>query len=431
MNKNTASYLLVFLIIILILFVKLQPVYFHPVHPGLDPSWQSALAYAAGHNLLFGSDIVFTGGPFSGLYNRQFEVQTAYFLVSYSLAIIFYIAALFSYIATYRTTRLYCLFIILFLLLCLFSNDTILLVVPFLAAIYAVWIKGKSGYIISSTGFFLSGGITLAKFSVFPLALFCALVADIVLVSRRKLPFNSFCFVAGLIFVFLIAGQPLEQLPAFITSSLEVSSGYSSAMSLPVQLPDPFAWLIIAGLFVCLLVYEAIKGWRTGDRDALVAQVFIVSAYLFIAFKAGFVRHDLHMLIAWSALLMGLLAVFIARFQSHRLRPALGIMAFLALMPGPAAMYIVYGEIPFSSVAEFPDKAKNEILQLGRFIASPADWKETLVQKNVASMAKIKAERPLPQVKGTVDTISLRSSPMDLIIAQDRQFRNIRPIHLR
>ncbi|MBC8120620.1 MAG: hypothetical protein H7Y22_02140, partial [Gemmatimonadaceae bacterium] len=51
---------------ILYIFLAFLPLPQGPV-PGLDPSWQYALSWAAGEGLSFGRDIVFTYGPFSYL----------------------------------------------------------------------------------------------------------------------------------------------------------------------------------------------------------------------------------------------------------------------------------------------------------------------------------------------------------------------------
>ncbi|WP_171058809.1 hypothetical protein [Brucella haematophila] len=280
-----------------------------------------------------------------------------------------------------------------------------LMIVPLFAALYGIWGEEKSKNLVGGFGAFLSGIIVLAKFSVFPIAILAMLVLDILALWRRRVPLHLIIFSGGLILVFVAAGQPLEQLPSFIASSLEVSSGYSSAMSLPIQLPDPFVWLAVASLFVGVLVYEISRNWNTENRYSLVAQVLVVSGYLFVAFKAGFVRHDLHMLIAWTALIMGILAVITAQPWKQRSRWLLAVLAFACLIPGHLALYKVYRTVPFSSVVQLPDTLTREASELTSFVLSPSNWKNRLVEENAASLASIKEQRPLPHLSGSVDTI--------------------------
>ncbi|MCI1001181.1 hypothetical protein HWD97_13935 [Ochrobactrum sp. C6C9] len=399
-------FILFFIITSIIIIVKFQPLYFHPVLPGLDGSWQSALAYGADKRLLFGKDIVFTGGPLAGLYNRQFEASNAYILAAASLSVVFFISLCFSVFLARMRSILTGAAVLITLSLSLFlTSDVMFMIVPLLAALYGIWGEENSKRLVVGSGAFLSGIIVLAKFSVFPIAILSMLALDVLDLLRRRIPLHLVVFAGGLILAFVLAGQPLEQLPSFIKSSLEVSSGYSSAMSLPIQLPDPFVWLAVATLFVGTLLYESSRHWHTESRYKLVAQVLVISGYLFVAFKAGFVRHDLHMLIAWTALIIVILAVIAAQPRKQSSRWLLAGLAFACLIPGQLALYKVYRILPFTAVVQLPDTLRREASELSSFALSPSNWKKRLVEQNVASLASIKEQRPLPHLSGSVDTI--------------------------
>jgi hypothetical protein len=80
-------------------------------------------------------------------------------------------------------------------------------------------------------GIALSATIALAKFSIFPLAIGAFALVDLLSILRRELPYKTGAFLAASAILFTASGQNLADFPAYLTASLEVSFGYSAAMS--------------------------------------------------------------------------------------------------------------------------------------------------------------------------------------------------------
>src|SRR4051794_32055346 len=93
---NPKAIPIVAFLFIIIFYLKFPPTFFQDVHHGLDPSWRAAISYGITKGLLFGSDIVFTGGPLSGIYTREFEPNTAYLIVFLSASSVVYVGYVIS-----------------------------------------------------------------------------------------------------------------------------------------------------------------------------------------------------------------------------------------------------------------------------------------------------------------------------------------------
>jgi hypothetical protein len=100
--------------------------------------------------------------------------------------------------------------------------------------------------------------------------------------SHRRSVWPVAGFIAALVILWLLLNQRIADLWRFITGALDMTSGYSSAMSLPVK---PF-WLACGlGILACL----AFVLWRA--KVPLVFKAW-VAAMLFCVWKHSFVRAD-------------------------------------------------------------------------------------------------------------------------------------------
>ena len=107
---------------------------------------------------------------------------------------------------------------------------------------------------------------------------------------------------AALVLFWLAAHQPLLALPGYFRSMLPIISGYTEAMGLPGELKEVGLYILAA---VVLLAGAARD--RTLDQRQRRFVLGVYLAFLFITFKAGFVRHDAHGALCGVALVIGAL----------------------------------------------------------------------------------------------------------------------------
>lgn len=120
--------------------------------------------------------------------------------------------------------------------------------------------------------------------------------------GQRRLA--AICMLApavALVSFWLAAGQPVAGLPDYFANMAPISSGYMEAMVLGGSVGDIVLYLT-GGLAVLLAI-----ALQPHARLFLVCSLLL---YLFMAFKAGFVRHDgYHAMIAATALVVAALLV--------------------------------------------------------------------------------------------------------------------------
>lgn len=100
--------------------------------------------------------------------------------------------------------------------------------------------------------------------------------------------------VSGLV-LWVAAGQAVGDLTSFVRYSLEIVSGYAGAMG--IEAPRRGWERPMALLLVVVLGWVIVERWGLGTIRRNPLLVLPVCAYLFTAFKHGFVRHDQHALV--------------------------------------------------------------------------------------------------------------------------------------
>lgn len=267
---------------------------------GLDNSWNIGLYKAASEGLQFGPDIAFTCGPLGFILRRVYIDPELWFL-----SFIFLIITHF-------------LFIYSFALLMVKSSATwkeYLIVIPILLLIPMTFLEEYEMMLSASIIFYLVALNKLdTRYEPYILSFFSVLLAIASLIKfnnammsvsiivlfllisfskkeYKKYLYLLFVYVLSLIILWKLAGQSFINLPDYVFYSIQLSSGYSDAMA--VQGPD---WQIYAGLIsltyiIIILYYSLIK-----KINNLFILIFLNSGILFLIFKHGFVRHDLHVL---------------------------------------------------------------------------------------------------------------------------------------
>ena len=258
---------------------------------GVDASWQAGLHMAAGSDLVFGRDLIFTYGPL-GFLNvpRLYFVGTLALVLAFAAALTWAVAATVLYLLrrSLRPLPAFGLAFVIVKLVPLEAGELFPIVIVMWCLIAALdaeprWLAATLPAVLG----LVASAALLVKFSGGLAAVAAALIAGAAR-SRRALLVTAVGAAAGLLALWLATGGPLGALPRFFAESWEVARGYSEALGIVSLRNAPLDFLVVA------LLYAAIVGvayLRTGRGHAVPA-LLIVLVLLALEFKHGFVRHD-------------------------------------------------------------------------------------------------------------------------------------------
>jgi hypothetical protein len=225
-----------------------------PGKPGLDPSWEMVLVYAHRHALQFGRDIAFTYGPYGFLTSRFYYDAVPLVKILWESAGKLALAATLVAMAasTFSSWFRFGLFYLGLIFAAKIAPDIVIfLSTPLLALCWLLPPKSKSWQVAAALTWMAF--LAQIRFNYFIQALVAlGLVIPSLLLERKskKLLVIVSSFAAGFVFLWLVAGQAINDLPAYFRSSWEISNGYLAAMAVN-QLPIA-TWCSAAG--ICFLV---------------------------------------------------------------------------------------------------------------------------------------------------------------------------------
>jgi hypothetical protein len=101
-------------------------------------------------------------------------------------------------------------------------------------------------------------------------------------------------FAVSLLACWLLAGQRVADLPAYVRGILELSSGYNLAMTLDESAATFWRG---ASLVLVLLGLYALGGWLRRRQPATLAGLALIAGFTFLKWKHGFVRSDGHIFV--------------------------------------------------------------------------------------------------------------------------------------
>ncbi|WP_140048585.1 hypothetical protein [Thioflexithrix psekupsensis] len=277
-----------------------------PANVNLDPSWTAALGYAFTHHWQAGVDYIFTFAPLG--YHQHFH--SAYLPELFKSFLIFQIVISLS-------------LSILFLYALRFIKsdlDKILYFVLLITVSLGWHLEPK--YFLALHIIFIFSIHLLTRYDFTWINYFGLLLAFLALIIIGMGKFTFFVWtgiaVTGIIFmawwqhswkialvillsfiflfslVWLILGQSLANIPIFIINSIEITKGYSEAMSLG-YLPTQLFYAL--AIFLCFLGLVVLNIATQSNKMAALVTGTVLLLSLFLAFKAGFVRQGLHVLI--------------------------------------------------------------------------------------------------------------------------------------
>lgn len=291
---------------IFLLIAATLPVSITSLSTGLDPSWIYLLNIAAERNWKFGSDLTFTYGPLGFLAHTLNIGRNA------QTAIMFYGA-----LTIVEIWLLWCAFRrlkgkygfgqgIIFLLFMLISTPWMgkeyYVCFLFFLSISLAWTEQDSGrYLFVSSLLTIIAALMKFNAGVQCIATLVLFILGKIFMDRQTawkyipyLPTVAIAYIAA----FLSYNPSFSAFLHYISTSLDVTSGYSEAMSLE---PEPMALLfaVICGIAYCVLTLILFFVNRQSGIYML-----LYSGALFQMFKHGFVRADGHIYVFFAGLLM-------------------------------------------------------------------------------------------------------------------------------
>ena len=389
---------------------------FDPVMPmvGLDPSWMVGLNQAMEQGLKFGKELVFTYGPYSSISTHFYSPGTDSLMMWGSL----YLAIAFC-IPFYRLIKRsgwYLIVAMVFVLAGkLYHPDSLFYFYQLLVGLYCLRQVSESyqdrqgsftGNVLLTVVFVPLGLLPLVKGSLILPSVFVMAVTSLYCLYRRQYKCMCVILITAIcspIVFWLLSGQDISTLVAYCHYALLFASGYTEAMAWysPGHLWELMLYLICS-LF---LLSQAVLG-----KEGLVEKiciVMLVAGFLFLLFKASFVRHDTHVLIA-AGFLFFIAFLFKAAYESTgiRLYGLIDVGVFTLFLTVFAALYMIssYQNVAPKSIAlGFISTYSSAWHGLTSRIADSGKLYAMYVSKN----REVDNVKSFPYMQGTTDIYSV------------------------
>lgn len=388
---------------------------------GLDGSWAFAMNVATADHLRFGKDIIFTFGPWASVYTNVYHPGTDSLMIGGSLLIASAMSAgLFAVAPPQRRILLLLFPLVVGLIWLPYGSgwrDATLMLLPLLLPL-AVARGIETGRQHVGILCLLGSAIAilpLVKGSFSLLAAVSTLVA--VLMCWRTSPRLAIVLVVTEVVVmlaaWLVAGQALWDLPGYFIAQSAIVSGYTNGMSAS---GDPK----LTSLFLFLATAVALVGIASfGAMRRRWYAPILFGLYLFVTFKAGFVRGDqAHAMIASTGLLLLGVLLCIAPGSEH----GRGVAALAVGVLGSALIVFSYNvPSPVVALASLGDAVSSPVKGLWHRLSDP----DALDRNFQNRIAELRAESPFSSQSGEVD---LYSYDLTLILVAEGLKWKPRPI---
>lgn len=286
-----------------------------------ESSWQLAIAYLSMHHFRDGIEWIFTYGPFGGLAVGTYLPGNYWLLIiGHLLITIALLYSLWQFSQRFETLWFRPVFIILGAIPFNRISDAGCDVLVLLAGLNLLLgqpqslirtddsvkevSKDRSGSLGSPfsliAGAIILAAMALTRFTLAVPAIFIALLLQIqqlrmafTMRSYRPLIWSSLVWLLVFIVGFWVAsGQRVGDLAAYISSSIQVSTGYNANQSFAGPAHE-----LIPGFIACISLLVAIAAAWRGSKERRVDIALLFASILFIVWKHGFVRHDRHCVI--------------------------------------------------------------------------------------------------------------------------------------
>jgi hypothetical protein len=281
--------------------------------PGLEQSWQKSLLYFHQHRAQAGKDYVFGYGPLGYLLTPAYERCCFSQKLAWEFSIKFLFALACWSVGKRLTYPLLRLLLAAFLVsLAYFMSFDLPYVILILILTLAL-IRSPQATHLKIVGLaVLLAILSLVKLTLAFLSLGALVFVTLSLVEskpRWRLAMPLVSYVAAFVLIWLMAGQHLANLPSFVSGSLQIASGYNQAMTVYGKPRELVLSLTALTLVVTALATLTPQLWAN-PKDA--AALGVLATFVFVQWKHGFVRHDLHSLSFFAV--MGLVPFLLPAF---------------------------------------------------------------------------------------------------------------------
>ncbi len=283
--------------------------------PFMDPSnngWVLTLHYAFTHGWQSGKDIIFTFGPLGFLYYGITPITANYTIVAWIfIGVVLFLSLNEILGRAIIKSKIKALIITVLAVGVVIIPDVVdaqayLLIFTYilfeLTEVSKEWIRNLLAISLAL--------ISLVKFSWAIAAFGVISTVEISAFVQRKWRLAMAFFLGAFIVLWTCSNQKIFNLFVYFSNSLEVVSKYGTAMS--VSTPNTSVEILVyaltcAGLSFLFIKYFLNKLNRKSNALLFLAIVF----YLFIIFKAGYVRNDYHEVMSICALISSILLSFL------------------------------------------------------------------------------------------------------------------------
>ena len=273
-------------------------IFTYPLFPltELDTSWRQTLTYALVEGWQFGKDIVFTYGPLGLLMGNTYSGITFWPFIAWQA----FSSVVFAWIVYRQGLRLgvysralYWTAMVLFGVCYL---DALHMIVIALIGLDLLRDAGGDLPRRAALDLLLLGLLAAVKFTNLLLAAFVVLVAaglELSLRRPRAALRLALWFGGMFLLVWILCRQNPLNLPAYVLTSLDISSGYEQTMGLPTS-----GWALNTGLpvLLVLVVYALLHLFTAPEKPRALARCLVLGAFIYINWKHGFVRADGHLI---------------------------------------------------------------------------------------------------------------------------------------
>lgn len=383
-----------------LMVIPLQPMF--ATAPGLDSSWGYALNEAVAKHLVFGRDVVFTFGPFASVYTTFYHPATDAIMLIGSAILALGLCAGFAALGFKRRPLL--LLVLPLIITQAQQRDSIFFAVPllFMLSVYRISTAPADDEDSPLTPWTIAlvlimactmGTLPLAKGSFAGLAAAQGGLAVVMLALTKRTRLAGLLVLVALTSLcsgWIATGQHLIDLPHFFVSEGPVISGYSEAMSAHGPFVQVVYWGAAAIAITALFYFGAARQYKILGALAVIG----VLLYLFVTFKAGFVRQDGHQHMSAVALLFCALAI--AMFIEKRFAVTVSVTTLAAWAALERSMPDYQPDFAFQR-AHFAYLLTRD--GLARRIRHPELFSQTFDQGN----AQIREQVPIHGITGNAD----------------------------
>jgi hypothetical protein len=408
---------------ILIVSIICLIVPFSPMMPasGIDQSWLLGINQAMSQGMAFGTDVVFTYGPYASIYTRNYHPAidhlmffgSLYFGVSYALAL---------FLLVRKSNWLLIATFWLFLIGVTAISESLFLSYPLLVGI--LYFREDSLFLKAQNNNYLKISILAILFSPFGLlplikgsfllisGIVTIIIATMCILKSKWV--NLLVVILAPVFSAMIfwwlSEQETNNFLFYFKSLFPIISGYTEAMATDGDMNEIYAYI-----FACFFLLGSILLGGSNFSKRKVCIFFIFCAYLFVAFKGGFVRHDGHEVIAGLAIMI---ASFFFAFTFGSLQ------AFVVLAVSLGAWLHIDQVNANTSIASVPNRLQFFYVSAWDGLRDRLAGNEKFELKFNDAINKLRDQARFPLLKGTTDIYSYNQS---LLIASGNTW-NPRPI---